>query len=112
MVFVLAAGLTGHPTTAGAQESASNPQKVAPALGTIQAITDKALTLKTDAGADVNVQFSSAVRILRVEPGSKTLKDAVAISLADLAVGDRVLVRGEMSTQPNSMTDSTIVAMK
>jgi hypothetical protein len=94
-----------------AQESTA-PQKTAPALGTIQTITEKSLTLKTDAGAQLTVQIPAEVKVLRVEPGSKTLKDAVKIQLSDLAVGDRILVRGDTSGQPNVMVASTIVAMK
>jgi hypothetical protein len=94
-----------------AQESATS-QKAAPALGTIKAIREKSLTLGTDAGTELTVQFPPEVKVLRVEPGSKTLKDAVKIPLSDLAVGDRILVRGEMSTQPNTMLANTIVAMK
>lgn len=111
-VAVLVAGLSGVPSRTSAQEGGASSQKAAPAVGTIQAITGKTLTLKTDAGVEVNVQFSAAMKVLRVEPGSKTLKDAVAIPLTDLAVGDRILVRGEMSALPNAMTATTIVAMK
>jgi len=111
-VALLVAGLSGVPSRINAQESGAGVQKAAPALGTIQAITDKTLTLKTDAGAVLNVQFSAAMKVLRVEPGSKTLKDAVAIPLTDLAVGDRILVRGEISAEPSGMTATTIVAMK
>jgi hypothetical protein len=106
----LAAANTGLPPRAASQESAA--PKAAPAVGTIKSITDKTLTLTTDAGAELNVQFSAAMKVLRVEPGSKTLKDAVAIPLTDLAVGDRVLVRGEASSQPNAITAASIVAMK
>ena len=109
-VLALAGASTGLPPGADSQESAA--PKAAPAVGTIKSITDRTLTLTTDAGAELNVQFSPAMKVLRVEPGSKTLKDAVAIPLTDLAVGDRVLVRGEASSQPNAMTAATIVAMK
>jgi len=93
------------------QESAA-PQKAAPAVGTIKAITEKSLTLTTDAGTELTVQFPADVKVLRVEPGSKALKDAAKIQLSDLAIGDRVLVRGEMSGQPSVMVANTIVAMK
>jgi hypothetical protein len=110
LFFTLAAGLCGN-WQARPQENAV-PLKAAPALGTIKAIAEKSLELTTDGGAELNVQFSTAMRVLRVEPGSKTLKDAVSIPLSDLAVGDRVLVRGEAGAQPNVMVAGTIVAMK
>lgn len=100
-----------QPQPARAQESAA-ASKAAPALGTIQTITEKTLTLKTDAGTIVTIQLPSEVKVLRVEPGSKTLKDAVKAQLSDLAVGDRILVRGEADGQPNGMVAATILAMK
>lgn len=95
-----------------AQDSAGAPQKAAPALGTIKAIAATSLTLTTDSGTEVNVQFHVEVKVLRVPPGSKTLKEATAIRLSDLQVGDRILVRGAAGAQPNTMTATTIVAMK
>lgn len=97
------------PRESRSQEAAA-AQK--PALGTIQSIAEKTLTLKTDAGVDVIVQLPAEVRVLRVEPGSKSLKDAVKIQLSDLAVGDRILVRGDAGGQANAMVAGTIVAMK
>jgi hypothetical protein len=111
LLFLALAAGTAENTGARAQENAA-PQKAAPALGTIKAIAEKSLTLTTDAGSELNIQFSPAMKVLRVEPGSKTLKDAVTIPLTDLALGDRVLVRGETGAQPNVMVASTIVAMK
>lgn len=113
-VLLLLGGLVAAgvgPRQAQAQESAA-PAKTAPALGTIQAITGKSLTLRTDSGTDLTVQLPAEVKVLRVEPGSKTLKDAVKIQLSDLAVGDRILVRGDAAGQPNAILASTIVAMK
>lgn len=95
-----------------AQDSVGAPQKAAPALGTIKAIAATSLSLTTDSGTEVNVQFQVEVKVLRVPPGSKTLKEATAIRLSDLQVGDRILVRGAAGAQPNTMTATTIVAMK
>jgi hypothetical protein len=111
LALAVTLGVFAGQTQARRQDPGTAAQKAAPALGSIQAVTDKTLTLKTDAGAELAVQFSPAMRVLRVEPGSKTLKDAVAIPLTELSVGDRVLVRGE-ATGPNAMTATTIVAMK
>jgi len=110
LLLTLVAGSCVGPE-ASAQENTA-PQKTPSALGTIQSITEKGLTLTTDAGAELTVQFPAEVKVLRVEPGSKTLKDAVKIQLSDLAVGDRILVRGELGGQANLMVASTIVAMK
>jgi hypothetical protein len=94
-----------------------NPQQ-APAqtakqvLGAIQAIQGSTITLKPDTGPAVNVVVQGAVRILRVAPGQTDLKNAAAIQFADLQIGDRILVRGIPSADGQSLTASTVIAMK
>ena len=81
-------------------------------LGAIQAINGNMITLKPDAGPGVNVVVQGAVRILRVAPGQTDLKNATPIQLADLQVGDRILVRGTPSPDGQSIVASTVIAMK
>ena len=81
-------------------------------LGAIQAIEGNTITLKPDSGPAVNVAVQGAVRILRVAPGQTDLKGAAAIQLTDLQVGDRILVRGTPSPDGQSLTASTVIAMK
>jgi Domain of unknown function (DUF5666) len=94
-----------------------NPQQ-APAqtarqvLGAIQAIQGSTITLKPDAGPTVSVVVQGSVRILRVAPGQTDLKNAAAIEFTDLQVGDRILVRGTLSADGQSLTASTVIAMK
>ena len=94
-----------------------NPQQ-APAqtakqvLGAIQAIQGNMITLKPDTGPAVNVVVQGSVRILRVAPGQTDLKNAAAIQSADLQIGDRILVRGIPSADGQSLTASTVIAMK
>ena len=94
-----------------------NPQQ-APAqtakqvLGAIQAIQGNMITLKPDTGPAVSVVVQGSVRILRVAPGQTDLKNAAAIQFADLQVGDRILVRGIPSADGQSLTASTVIAMK
>jgi hypothetical protein len=94
-----------------------NPQQ-APAqtakqvLGAIQAIQGSTITLKPDTGPAVNVVVQGSVRILRVAPGQTDLKNAAAIQFADLQVGDRILVRGIPSADSQSLTASSVIAMK
>ncbi|MGB7435055.1 MAG: hypothetical protein WBR26_01275 [Candidatus Acidiferrum sp.] len=91
---------------------ATAPQRTPPALGTIKSISADALTLKTDAGAELNVQLPSGVQVFRIPPGSKDLKQAVRIQLSDLQPGDRVLVRGTSAQDPTSFVATAIIAMK
>ena len=111
-LFLAAAlAVLGRPA-AWAQENPSSANRTPSALGTIQSISSGALTLKTDAGAEIAVQLSADTKVLRVEPGSRSLKDAEPMQLSDLAAGDRVLVRGQAGAQANSLVATTIVAMK
>jgi co-chaperonin GroES (HSP10) len=85
--------------------------KAPPAVGTIKTISGNALTLSTDNGSEVKVTIAADAKLLRVPPGSKDLKEAVAITLADLQQGDRILVRGKPG-EAGTMVASTVIAMK
>ncbi len=91
-------------------------QAAAPAaarqLGTVKAISGNSLTLTTDAGQQVTVSVADAARILQLAPGSTDLKTAQAIALADIAVGDRVLVTGKAGDDAGSFTASRVILMK
>jgi hypothetical protein len=91
---------------------AAAPQRRPPAVGTIKAISTDNLTLSTDSGAELKIQLSPDVRVVRVPPGSKDLKEAVAIQLSDLQPGDRVLVRTKPGQDASLLVASSIVAMK
>ncbi len=86
--------------------------KTPPAVGTIKAISGNQLTLATDAGAEIKVQLPDGVKVLRVPPGSKDLREATPITLSDLQAGDRILVRGKPGEVAGSILASTVVAMK
>ncbi len=90
----------------------SVPQSpVAKQAGVIKAINGNTITLTTDAGADVSVQILSNAKMVRVAPGQTDLKSAAPIQLADLQVGDRVLVRGQASSDAKSFTAAGLIAM-
>lgn len=116
--LIFAACVSLHsPARAEAAPQPPNPQQ-APAqtakqvLGAIQAIQGSTITLKPDTGPAVDVVVQGAVRILRVAPGQTDLKNAAAIQFADLQLGDRILVRGIPSADGQSLTASTVIAMK
>lgn len=81
-------------------------------IGTVKSIIGNTLTLTTDAGTDVTVSVSDTTRILQVAPGQKTLQGAAAIHLADLQVGDRILVLSPASNGSGPLSAGTIIAMK
>jgi hypothetical protein len=91
------------------------PEQAAPAarqLGTIKAIKGSTITLSTDDGSDIQVLVQDTTRLVRVEPGSKDLKGATALAFKDLQVGDRILIRGQLSSDGKSFTPTGIIAMK
>jgi hypothetical protein len=88
------------------------PQKTPSAVGTIKAISADSLSLATDSGSEVKIQLPADVKVLRVPPGSKDLKEAAPIPLSDLQPGDRVLVRVKPGQDATSFVAGTIVAMK
>jgi hypothetical protein len=67
------------------------------ALGVVTKLDANARTLsvKTDAGAEIGVTLDPKARFQRVAPGETDLKNAAAIQLGDISVGDRVIARGK-----------------
>jgi Domain of unknown function (DUF5666) len=96
----------------GVFEASAQQQAVQRPLGTITAIQGNTITLKTDAGAQINVQVQDSTRMVRVEPGQKTLQGATLVHLQDLQVGDRILVRGTAAEDSKSVLASSIILMK
>jgi len=90
-----------------AQQTSSAPK----AMGTIKSINGNSIVLTTDAGATVNVQVQDTSKLLRVAPG-QDLKEASPLALQDLQAGDRILVRGKPEDSAQSLTASTLIAMK
>lgn len=108
-VFLLALLVT--PLAYG-QGSPAAGQKTPPALGTIKSVDANLLMLSTDSGPEVRVQLPPDVKVFRIPPGSKDLKEATAISLSDLQPGDRVLVRMRPGEDASSLFATAIIAMK
>jgi hypothetical protein len=94
------------------QAAGGAPAAVAQSVGTVKAINGNVLTLTLDAGTDVTVNVTDTTRMVQVAPGQKDLKAATAIHVADLQVGDRIIVRSRASDDPKSITALGIMAMK
>ncbi len=52
------------------------------------------VTVKTTAGKDVTFQIGDETSLLRIAPGERSLDKAEKITRSEVALGDRVLVRG------------------
>jgi hypothetical protein len=105
-VILAIAGLL--PTPAPAQDAA----KPVTFLGTVQTLSGNTLTVKNDAGATMQVTVEDNARLLRIEPGQKTLAGASPFSLTDLQTGDRVMARGSANADGKSLDASMLVAIK
>jgi hypothetical protein len=81
-------------------------------IGAIKAISGNVITLTPDSGPQIDITVQATTRIVRIEPGEKTLKNATAVQLQDLQVGDRILVAGKASDDAKAITAASIVVMK
>jgi len=104
------AGLEPGTKPQTAQAGAASPQAVRP-IGVVTEIRPGSLTLRTDAGAEVAVQLPEGVAVLRVPPGSKDLKSAAKISVGEINLGDRVLVRGRLADDQKSFLATAVIDM-
>ena len=81
-------------------------------VGTVQAISGNAISVRTESGPEVTVLVQESTRILRIAPGQKDLKNATPMQLQDLQVGDRMIVRGSISEDAKSISASSLLVMK
>ena len=79
--------------------------------GTVKAISGNSITLAPDSGPDVAIVVQEGAKLVRVAPGQKDLKDAKAIQLSDIHVGDRILVRGIAGAVAGSISASSVIDM-
>jgi hypothetical protein len=81
-------------------------------VGSVTAINGNTLTVKTDGGDQREVEIPAEASLKRISPGEKDLTKAAAITLADLAVGDRVLVRLNPDATGATLQAAQIIAVK
>ena len=98
---------------AQANPAASTSSQTARPIGVIQTIdaASKRITIKTDAGLELKISCSEATQFLRVAPGAQTLENATTISVSDLAVGDRILARGQSAADTGAFVATSIIVM-
>ena len=115
LVLLLAATVAGSrvfmSTPLNAQDTQSSAT-VARKTGTVKSIKGNAITLKPDSGADVNVTVQDGAKLVRIAPGQTDLKSATPITLQEIQVGDRMLVRGKAGDSQDSLAASSIIVMK
>jgi len=77
----------------------------------LKSISGSTLVLKTDAGPEITFSVPDGTRIVRLAPGQTDLKNAPPITLPELQVGDRMLIRSRPGDN-GSVLATTIVVMK
>jgi hypothetical protein len=93
------------------QPQVAGQPAVARRIGAIKAINGNAITLTPDSGPDVSVNVQPNARILSIAPGEKDLKNATAVQLQALQVGDRVRVRGQASADGTSIAALEVIVI-
>ena len=94
------------PTTAPQASAAQNR-----IVGVVTSV-DKArgqLTIKTDIGESITVVTNDKSAVLRLPPGETNAQNAAKITLADVAVGDRVFARGTTAADGKSIEARQVV---
>jgi len=99
-------------SSASAMQDAQTAATVARKTGTVKSIQGNAITLKPDSGADVNVTVQDGAKVMRIAPGQTDLKSAAPMTLQEIQVGDRMLVRGKPGDAQDSLLASSIIVMK
>ena len=107
----LLAGVALPGPSAGVPQATTSPSTPVRPIGVVTAIQPGQFTLHTDAGADLLILLPDQVPVVGVPPGAKDLKSATKIAASDIAVGDRVLVRGKASDDQKSVTAAAVMVM-
>jgi len=90
----------------------ASAQAPAQFLGTVTGINGTTITVKTDAGDARQVDVPAEASLKRIAPGQKDLSTAADMTFAELATGDRVLVKVDpAATGPNGVA-VRIIAIK
>jgi hypothetical protein len=112
LALTIAMLVAGRLFWVGTWGSAQDAQPaIAKRIGTIKTINESSLTLAQTSGSDVSVTVQTGARILRLASGDKDLKNATAIQLADLHIGDTVRVRGTGSPDGNSISALEVIVI-
>lgn len=82
------------------------------AVGAIKSVQADSITVAAESGTDITATLSPATKILRVPPGEKDLKNATPLQPQELQPGDRVLVRGQATSDAHTIAALAVIVMK
>ncbi len=108
--FALIAALTLLPF-ALAQSPTADAQRPA---GVVKSVHGDAVTITTDAGREVRIVVKDTTRLVQATPGMspQQLQQAPAAKLSDLQPGDRMVIRGTLAPDGQSVVATTALVMK
>src|SRR6185437_3052363 len=109
---ILAAALSAGLMFSANSWAQQTPTSVARSLGTVKSIAGNAITLATDAGAEVNVSVQTDANLIRTAPRHKDLQGANPVQLSEIQAGDRMLARGSMAPDGKTILASSVIVMK
>lgn len=112
LAMALIAGLNAYGPSgarATAQEAARPAQnRMVGVVTAIDASTGQ-VTIKTDEGTSVQITTDAKTALLRVPPGETDPAKAARITLAEMAVGDRLFARGTVSADGKAIAARQVV---
>ena len=82
-------------------------------MGVVSAVApdSKEVSLRTDAGEVYGAVADEGAQVLRIAAGERDMSKAEKIAFSGIAVGDRLLIRGEVSAATRTVVAKTFVVM-
>jgi hypothetical protein len=97
------------PETAAGQAS-SRVQRVVGEVTSIDT-SKRRLILKTDTGSQVVVMTDDKTSVVKAQPGARDLSATTPLTVAEVAVGDRLLARGTLAEDEKTLAARQLVVM-
>lgn len=113
LAMALIAGLSAYGprgARAALQDAAARPaqNRMVGVVTAIDASTGQ-VTIRTDEGASAQITTDARTALLRVPPGETDPAKAVRVTLAEMAVGDRLFARGTVSADGKAIAARQVV---
>jgi len=105
---VMVGNSSGQTPEAGASQTSAAQSRI---VGEVTAVdkTANQVTIKSDTGESITVVTNEASSVLRLPAGETSAQKATKITLADIAVGDRLFARGTVTAGGKSVAASQVV---
>jgi hypothetical protein len=85
---------------------------VAKATGTVKSVSENSVVITSDAGQESTITFANSSRIVKAAPGQTDLKNAAAIPVSEIQIGDRIFAKGQPGENGGLVASLAIVMKK